>query len=279
MVQSQDYGGVFGELPTAGKKENMNIFEVTTQLVSQGLLELMALTGDLGLALIVFTLIIRSILIPITLPSIKAQGKMRELKPELDKIKEKHGKDKQALQLAQVELYKKYNINPLSGCLPQLVQIAVLIILYQALIHFFAQTEINGVVLNTKFLWLDLHLPDKTYILPILAGVTQLVLSLMIAPGAEVLDIVPNNSKKKAVQKANEKEEDMADMANSMQKQMLFIMPVMTGFIAVSFPSGLALYWVVTTVFSIVQQYYVSGPGGLVSYTERAWSFITRNNK
>jgi YidC/Oxa1 family membrane protein insertase len=87
-------------------------------------------------------------------------------------------------------------------------------------------------------------------------------MSLMISPGAEIPDIVPNESKKKEVQKANEKEEDFAEMAASMQKQMLFFMPVMTAFIAWRYPSGLALYWVITTVFSIVQQYFISGWGG-----------------
>jgi len=76
-------------------------------------------------------------------------------------------------------------------------------------------------------------------------------------------------------QKANEKEESFADMAASMQQQMLFIMPVMTGFIALNFPAGLGLYWVFTTVFSIGQQWYVSGPGGLVHYTKKAVAFVT----
>lgn len=247
-----------------------------TQLISQMLVELMTLTGSLGYSIILFTLIIRSILLPLTIPSIKAQGKIRDLKPELDKLKNKHGDDKKALQLAQMELYQKYNINPLSGCLPQIVQIAILIFLYHVLISFLGTTEFNGVALQTQFFWLNLSQPDKYYVLPVLAGVTQFILSLMIAPGAEVRDVVPNKSKKKAIQEANKKEEDMAEMAASMQQQMIFIMPVMTGFIAIQFPSGLALYWVITTLFSIGQQYFLSGPGGLVSYWQRAVSFIAR---
>jgi YidC/Oxa1 family membrane protein insertase len=254
----------------------MNILVVITQVISQTLVELMTLTGSLGYALIIFTLVIRSLLLPLTIPSIKAQAKIRDLKPELDKLKNKHGADKKALQLAQMELYQKYNINPLAGCLPQILQIAVLIVLYHALVSFLGQTEFNGVPLTTRFFWLDLHLPDTTYILPVLAGVTQLILSLMIAPGAEIKDVVPNKSKKKKVQEANVKEEDMAEMAASMQQQMLFIMPVMTGFIAINFPSGLALYWVITTLFSIVQQYFLSGPGGLVSYWQRAKLFFIK---
>ena len=78
------------------------------------------------------------------------------------------------------------------------------------------------------------------------------------------------------VKKENEKEEDMAEMAQSMQQQMLFIMPVMTGFFALSFPSGLALYWVATTVLSIGQQYAVSGFGGFRTYGKRALALIKK---
>jgi len=229
--------------------------------------------GQLGLTIILFTIIVRSILIPITLPSLKAQKKMREIQPELNKLKKKHGKDKKAMQTAQMELYKKYNVNPLAGCVPQIVQLVVLVVLYQTLMFFLEQDSVNGVVVNTQFLWLDLTLPDPTYILPVLAGGFQFLMSLMIAPGGETRDIVPNNSKNLKVQEANKKEEGMADMAGQMQKQMMFVMPVMTFFLATRFPSGLALYWVTTTIFSIAQQYLVSGPGGLTLYLGRAKAF------
>lgn len=240
------------------------------QLIQDGtmsvLFELYKITGNLGIAVIVLTLVMRLVLVPLSINALRSQKKMQELKPELDKLKKQHGNDKAKLQQAQVELYKKYNINPLTGCLPYLVQIVLLIILYQVLLKFLGQTEINGVTINPTFLWLDLRQPDQYHILPILAGATQFILSLMIAPGAEHRDLVPNQSKKKNVQEANKKEEDVAEMAMTMQKQMIFFMPIMTAFIAWRFQSGLALYWVATTLFSIVQQYYVSGLGGLKSY-------------
>lgn len=226
-------------------------------------------TGSLGWSIILMTLILRLILVPLTLPSLKARKKMTDLKPEIDKLKKKHGKNKQAMQKAQLELYQKYNVNPLSGCLPQILQIAVLIFLYRALISFLGQDTVNGVGIDPQFLWLNLTQSDTTYILPVLAGVAQMVLSLMISPGGEVRDIVPNKAKSKKVKDANKKEEDVAEMAASMQQQMIFIMPVMTIFIAARFPSGLAVYWVITTLFSLVQQYVISGPGGLKSYWER----------
>jgi YidC/Oxa1 family membrane protein insertase len=240
------------------------------------LIFLVGTTGSLGFAIIIFTFLIRSVLLPLTLPSLRSSKKMKDLQPEIKKLQKKHGKDKQALQKAQMELYKKYNINPLAGCIPQLAQLGVLIVLYRVLIDFLNSPTINGVAIDPKFFWLDLSVPDELYVLPVLAALSQFVLSLMIAPGAETRDVVPNKSKSKKLQKANKKEENTADMAQSMQQQMMFIMPIMTGFIALRFPSGLALYWVATTFFSIGQQWYISGPGGLSIYYKRALAFVTK---
>jgi YidC/Oxa1 family membrane protein insertase len=238
--------------------------------------QLYLFTNNLGLALIIFTILLRLILVPLTLPSLKSATKIREIQPLIKKLKEKHkkDKDKKVFQQAQLELYKKYNVNPLSGCLPQIVQIVILILLYQVLIKFLNNPTINGLTVNTSFLWLDLAIPDRSGVLPVLAAGTQLILSLMIAPGAEKDDIVPNQSKSKKVQEANKKEEDFADMAGKMQQQIVFIMPVMTGIIAFQFPSGLAIYWIATTVFSIGQQYYISGFGGLKTYYQRAMTLV-----
>lgn len=240
------------------------------------LLWLQGLTGNLGWSIIAFTLLIRGVLLPLTLPSLKAMKKMQKLQPEIKKLKQKHGKDNQAFQKAQMELYQKYNVNPLAGCIPQIAQLVVLIGLYRVLTDFLHNPELNGAQINTWFFGLNLGQPDPRYILPVLAGITQLVLSLMISPGAETPDIVPNDSKNKKVQVENKKEEDFAEMASTMQKQMLFMMPIMTGVIALRFPSGLALYWVISTVFSIIQQYFVSGWGGLTLYIQRLRSLIVK---
>jgi YidC/Oxa1 family membrane protein insertase len=182
---------------------------------------------------------------------------MQELKPALDKLKKKHKNDKQKLQKAQMALYKQENINPAAGCLPQIVQIIVLISLYRVLINFIDQDVVNGFTLNLKFLWLDLSQPDPYYILPVLAGLFQLVFSITMQTGLKTEVKAPKNKKKK------QKEEDRLEMAQTMQKQMLYTMPLMTTIIALKFPSGLALYWTISTIFSLVQQLIVSGPGGL----------------
>lgn len=245
--------------------------EQITQVFITILMAIYSVTGNLGLTIIVFTALVRLILLPLTIPSIKTQKQLQQIQPEIKDLKKKHGKDAKAFQAAQMELYKKYNVNPLGGCIPQLLQIGVLILLYHALNTFIRLGEINGIVLNTQFLWLNLSLPDPKWIIPILAGATQFVLSLMLLPATEVRDIVPNKSKVKKVKEENKKEEDVAEMASTMQQQMLFLMPIMTGFFALRFPSGLGLYWIATTVASIIQQYVLSGPGGLETYARRAY--------
>ncbi|MBU1033366.1 YidC/Oxa1 family membrane protein insertase [Patescibacteria group bacterium] len=227
------------------------------------LIYLDSIFGSIGITIIVFTVLIRLVLLPLTLPSIKSGKKIQELQPELKKLKEKHKGDKQAMALAQAQLYKSYNVNPLAGCLPQLLQFFFLIVLYQSIIKLFNSPDNT---FNLSFLWTNLGSPDKTYLFPIIAGVSQFLLSLMISPATQIKDAVPNDSKLKKVQDANKKEEDVAEMAATMQQQMIFLMPVMTAVIALKLPSGLALYWIAGTIVTMVTQYFVSGWGGLAIY-------------
>lgn len=239
------------------------MFDFIKTPINYVLVFLYHLTGNnFGLAIIALTLVIRFILVPVTLPSLRSAKKMQALKPKLDALKKKHT-DKQKLQQAQMELYKQHGINPMSGCLPQIAQLVVLIALYQVFIGIINAGQIDGVSINTQFLWLDLSKPDPLYILPVLAGLTQLVFSAMMQSGVEQHVQAPK------AKKAKQKEEDSLEMAQTMQQQMMFMMPAMTVIIALRFPSGLALYWVATTLFSLVQQYFVSGWGGLARYSTR----------
>lgn len=223
------------------------------------------LGDNLGYAIIAVTLVLRFLLIPLTLPSLKSAKKIKELKPEIDKLKELHPEDKQALQLAQMELYKKHQINPLAGCLPQIINLIILIGLYNVLLAFLKSGQINESTANLSFYWMNLAEPDKTYITPLLAGLTQFVLALMLMPATSTAAEKTLASQTKT-KKDDQSAEDMTKMAETMQQQMLYIMPVMTFFISISFPSGLGLYWIVTTIFSAVQQYSISGLGGLERY-------------
>lgn len=197
------------------------------------------LGNNFGLAIISLTLAIRAVLVPLSLPALRAARAMQNLQPELDGLKKKH-KDKKKLQEEQLKLYRKHGVNPAAGCLPQLLQLLILIALYQVFIDFIRTGMIDDTQVKMNFLWLNLAKPDSYFILPILAGVSQLVLSLMMSP------------------KQSKKTKGEGDqMAVIMQKQMIFMMPLMTILIAVKLPSGLALYWLMTTVFSIFQQHFL----------------------
>jgi YidC/Oxa1 family membrane protein insertase len=247
------------------------------QPILQSLIFFYHLLGDsFGWAIIGMTFAIRLISAPLTMPAMRIQQKLQKLKPELDKLKKIHP-DKKDLQKAQLELYKQHGVNPGAGCLPQIVQIVILIALYQVFMNFLNGGVIDGQTINMNFWWLDLSKPDKYYILPVLAGVSQLIFSMMLKPGTE-----HHEEKSKVVEKKEESRgagsgsagKTEMDMATEIQNQMLFMMPLMTAIISLKFPSGLALYWVMTTVFSVIQQWIMTGPGGLKYYSEKTLGII-----
>lgn len=213
-------------------------------------------TGSLGLGITLFTIGLRMLLFPLTLNSLKAAQKMRLLQPELSKLQKKHKDDPQTLQKAQLKLYQDNKINPLAGCLPQIIQLVFLIILYRGLLHFFSLTEIAGYTINPNFLWLNLSQPDQFYILPILAGVSQFGLSLLMVGISKKQKTA--EQKKINDKKGDDKSSDGLDMGSMMQKQMLYVMPLFSALIALKLPSGLVLYWVVSTMVSMAQQLFVN---------------------
>ncbi|MBM3208741.1 YidC/Oxa1 family membrane protein insertase [Candidatus Shapirobacteria bacterium] len=231
------------------------------------------LFSNLGLAIIALTLVIRALMVPLTAPSLKAAKKMQELAPELEKLKKKHEHDKQALARAQLELYQRHGANPAAGCLPQIIQFIVLIALYQA----FSQVlrpdgvevvkKLNEVLypilqlpetlgINLKFLYLDLGRPDLIHLpgLPPLPGPFLVGAALVQFLSSKMMSPVVKKQEAEA-KKTPQKEDDMATM---MQKQMLYMFPLMTLFIGFSFPSGLVLYWLVFSVFQLGQQYFLN---------------------
>jgi YidC/Oxa1 family membrane protein insertase len=223
---------------------------VLIQPLLNGLLLLNYAFGNFGLAIIGLTIIVKTILVPFNIPQLKMQTKRKVLQEELDKLKEKH-KDKQELSKAQMELYKKHGINPASGCLPMIVQVLIFFALYRVFIDFLNNgldtnllyfPWLADVPVNFNFLWLDLHLPDPYYILPALAALFQFLLSKSFMPAAK--------DQKQVAKKTEPKSDDM--MAN-MQQQMLYVAPIMTLIIGARLPSGLVLYWFVSTLYSYVQ--------------------------
>jgi YidC/Oxa1 family membrane protein insertase len=233
-----------------------------------------ALFQNLGLAIIALTALIRGILLPLTLPAQRTTQKMRELGPELEKLKKKHKDNKQALAQAQMELYRKHGANPTAGCLPQIIQLLVLIALFQAFRQVLSAdgdviARLNEVLysslrlapettINTRFLYLDLAKPD---IFPI-SGAPIPGLPGVFLVAAAVVQFLSSKAMmpqvKKAEKQADKTPGEADDMATSMQKQMLYIFPLMTIVIGFSFPSGLVLYWFVFSAFTFLQQLFLN---------------------
>jgi len=199
---------------------------------------------NVGWAIIGLTVIIRLILLPSSLSAARQQKKMRDLQPELTALAEKYKGQKEKLAQAQMAFYKENKVNPLGSCLPLLVQLPILIVLYYVfqdglsvnrfdmLYNFTPRPEF----IKTVFLGIDLAQPDK-YI----SGILQFIQSKQLMP---------------SITKAADPKKG-PDMQAMMSKQMMYLMPIFTVFIAGRLPAALPLYWIITNLFTIGQQWYV----------------------
>ncbi len=212
------------------------------------------LFNSFGLTIIVFTIFIRVLMYPLTKKQLRATKGMQELQPKLKELQKKYGKDKQVMAKEQMKLYKESGLNPAGCMLPMLIQLPVWIALYQSIIRVLAVSPEDFLSLSrylypwpvvytmlplaSSFLWLDLSVPD-TFI-AILVGGSMWVQQKMTMPRTG----------------------DPKQQAQS--QMMLWMMPMLFAFFALSFPSGLAFYWLVSTVIGIAMQYFVTGWGALV---------------
>lgn len=201
---------------------------------------------DIGLAIILLTVLIKIALWPLAAQAIKGQKAMLGLQPKLNALKEKHKDDKAALATATMELYKSEKVNPLSSCLPLLVQLPILIGLYWALSNGLKSERFDllypfiknpDIIKTMAFGFLDLA--KSNFVLALLAGLAQYWQTKMLPMQTP------------AVTAPGSKDESMAAMMN---KQMLYMMPLMTVIIGTSIPGGLTLYWLVTTLLTGWQQ-------------------------
>lgn len=197
---------------------------------------------------------------------------MQKVSPHLAALKEKHKGDTKRQQEETMKLYKEHGINPMAGCLPLLIQLPVIWSLYNVLtriVNTNAQTlaEINKVL---YFKWLHVNQTDWSILffgtalsaspsnlivknpafilVPVVTGILQFILSKMMLPH-------PDDAPKKTAEKKE-------DFQSAFQTQSLFIFPVMIAFFSFSFPLGISLYWNTFTLFGIIQQYWIVGPGG-----------------
>jgi YidC/Oxa1 family membrane protein insertase len=196
-----------------------------------------------GLAIIILTLVINVITFPLTRKSFVSMQKMKQIQPHMQKLKDLHKDNPQKLNKEMVELYKQYNINPLGGCLPMLLQIPIFIALYQALIH---SLELRG----ASFLWIkDLAKPDALglpFALPFLGNALNILPLLMI--------VMMFLQQKVSAGSAGEMSPEQAQQ----QKMMMYLMPAIFGFMFYSMPSGLVLYWLTNTVLMTGEQFMLN---------------------
>jgi len=236
-----------------------------------------SIVRDFGLAVIFVTIAIRLALYPLYVTQIRSQRAMQEVAPAMEELKRKYGKDRQRFSQEQMKLYSERGINPAAGCLPLLLQMPLLIALYNSLLQlgcglgpppnnlcpglthemvesfrysFIPNPILPDGALDTTAHWLPwisrgLQHPDPLFILPVLAGLVQLVASVMAMPAKTVKS---------------------DDPAQRMTQSMAYTFPLITVVIGAQFPAGLTLYWIATTLFQIVQQYFVSGWGQLPKY-------------
>ena len=201
--------------------------------------------NNVAWAIIILTIIIRLILLPSSLKAARAQIKLRDLQPEIQKIQEQYKGDKTKQSQAVMEFYKKHKVSPWGSCLPLLIQFPILIILYYVFINGLGTERFDLLysfvprpeTINTIWLGIDLAKPDR-WILPIITGALQFVQGRQMMP---------------RVKPAKGQE-----MQTMMSRQMLYLMPVFTIFIAMRLPAALPLYWAITTLFGIGQQWWAA---------------------
>ena len=181
--------------------------------------------GNWGWAIVLFTLLVKLILFPLSYKGMMSMQKLKDLAPKMKEIKERYGKDPAKMNQQMMELYKKHGANPMGGCLPMLLQIPVFFALYRVLLN---ADELQGA---PWILWItDLSRQDPYFVLPILMGVTMFLQQ----------QITPNT------------------MTDPLQQKIFKWFPVIMTFFFLTFPSGLVLYWLTNNILSIAQQYYIN---------------------
>jgi YidC/Oxa1 family membrane protein insertase len=208
--------------------------------------------SNFGIAIAIFTIVIRAAMMPLTVKQSKQMKAMSALQPKIKEIQSRFANDKQRQSKETMQLYKDQGVNPI-GCLgPMFIQMPIWIGLYQAILKTVPTTPeslvgLSGnlytwlpfvqevIPINSAFLWLDLSSPDPLPVLPLLVGISMFLMQKMTTMPA-----------------ADEKQA-------STNRMMLWMMPLMFGFFSMQFPSGLALYWVISNLVGIVIQGFITG--------------------
>jgi YidC/Oxa1 family membrane protein insertase len=204
---------------------------------------LATLFSNAGLAIIAFTLIVKTIMLPLTVQSIRSSKAMQDLQPKIKELQKKHGNDRQRISQETMALYQQYRVNPMAGCFPMLIQIPIFLGLYNAIMSL----STSGAGLwNQGFLWLpSLAHPDPIHLLPVVAGLFQFVQTQMMRAANQ-----PKST----------------DPQQAMMNSVMNFMPLTVVFFGWSFAAGPVLYWATQSVYSVVQQWFITGWGNFIKW-------------
>jgi len=227
---------------------------------------------DIGVAIILMTILIKLILYPSSLKSIATQKKMKDIQPKIEALKVKYKNQKEKLAQEMMVLYKNEKVNPLSSCLPLLIQLPIFIAIYQVFRIGLSHSSLDllysfiynpGALNPIAFGFMDLSkvlsanltggsLWQMNNLLRFLFQFEFIIIALAVV--SQIIQMKMLVAKKPEIKTAGSQDESMTAIMN---KQMTFMMPLMTLFIGVTLPVGLSLYWLVNGLFTIVQQYFV----------------------
>jgi YidC/Oxa1 family membrane protein insertase len=262
------------------------IFDIILkQPLANGLILFYNIFGhNLGIATILFSSSLFLITRPLNKPQMESMKKIKEVQPLVDKLKAKYGNDKMGFSKAQAELYKQKGINPGAGCIFQILQLVILITFYQVFATSLSNNansiiKLNNLLyqplkiasettLNTNFWYLNISKPDLFHIPGVPFGLPGLF--LILATISQFLSIkitAPFVEEEKKVVKATKSETDNMQLA--MTSSMMYTVPLMTLYFGYTFPSGLALYWLVFSIGTVWQQVSTNGWGGLTPFIRR----------
>jgi len=226
-------------LTTLAPAVDIPIWNQYVDLVEWVLRQLGSILGSGGLAIIVFTIVVKTLMLPLTIKSIRSSKAMQELAPKIKELQKKHGGDRQKASAETMALYQAHGVNPMAGCLPMLIQMPIFFGVY------FGIRAMSGSGVDewaNGFLWLpSLKEADPLHVLPILAGIFQFVQSRMMRP-------------------ANQK---VTDPQQQIMNTMMTFMPLTVVLFGWGFDSGPVLYWVVQAIYSVVQQWLITGWGSI----------------
>ncbi len=208
--------------------------------------------NNFGVSILIFTVIMRGVMFPLTVRQSRQMKKMSLIQPKVKEMQERYGKDRQKISAETMKIYKENGVNPI-GCLgPMFLQFPIWIGLYQSILqtlpaapdrliglseHLYSWLpRVHEVIpLNSSFLWLDLAVPDTLPVLPVLVGASMFLMQKMT--------VMPFVDARQA----------------STNRMMLWMMPLMFGFFTTSFPSGLAIYWIASNIVGVIIQGFITG--------------------